>query len=143
MTRIRPVFLNQNKTSFRRTGVGVCESPDLSEINFSLNKILIDTSLSHKQSKPKKNKRSTIPSQKATRIRNSRQNLVQMTSLDWKDLLAFFIALGSIVFNFTPILEHHLSNLSSHVRDQIIKTMEDQIQDLPDLDDESPSTRTL
>ena len=92
---------------------------------------------------PKKNKRSTIPSQKSTRIRNSRQNLVQMSSLDWKDLLAFFIALGSIVFNSTPILEQHLSNLSSHVRDQIVKIMEDQIEDLPDLNDESPSTRTL
>ena len=66
-----------------------------------------------------------------------------MSSLDWKDLLAFFIALGSVVFNSTPILEQHLSNLSSHVCDQIIKTMEDQIQDLPDLDDESPSTWIL
>ena len=66
-----------------------------------------------------------------------------MSSLDWKDLLAFFIALGSIVFNSTPILEQHLINLSSHVRGTIVKIMEDQIEDLPDLDDESPSTRTL
>ena len=134
---------DQNQTNFPQTGIGVCESPDISTISFSSDKIPIDTSLSHKRSKPKKEKRSTIPSQKSTRIRNSHQSLIQMSSIDWKDLLVFFITLGSIVYNSSPILEQHISNRSSHVRDQIIKTMKDQIHDLPDLDYESPSTRTL
>ena len=134
---------SENKNNFPRTGIGVCKSPDLSKISFSSDKIPIDTSLSHRNSKPKKNKRSTIPSRKSNQIRNSCQNLVQMSSLDWKDLLAFFIALGSIVFNSTPILEQHLTNLASRVRDRNVKIVEDQIEDLPDLDDKSPSTRTL
>ena len=51
--------------------------------------------------------------------------------------------MGSVVFNSTPVLPDCFSNISKSVHDKIIELMELQIEELPDLDDESSSMRTL
>ena len=47
----------------------------------------------------------TKPVQRSTQT--SRQNLVKMGSIEWPELLAFFLTLGSLIFNTTPTLPNH------------------------------------
>ena len=112
-------------------------------MTFSDEKIPIDRSLSHKRSKVTKSKKKTFTGPLRRSTRNSRQNLVKIGSFDWPELLAFFLAMGSVVFNSTPVLPDCFSNISKSVHDKIAEVMESQIEELPDLDDSSPSMRTL
>ena len=53
------------------------------------------------------------------------------------------MTLGSLIFNTTPILPDCFSNISKQVHDKVIALMESQIEDLPDLTNESPTMRNL
>ena len=132
---------SDNKRKFERTGIGT-EPPK--RVTFSDEKIPIDKSLSHKRSKvTKSSKKKTFTGPLRRSTRNSCQNLVKIGSFDWPELLAFFLAMGSVVFNSTPVLPDCFSNISKSIHDKIAKVMESQIEELPDLDDNSPSMRTL
>ena len=128
--------------NFQRTGIGTNTSRK--QVTFADQKIPIDKSLSHKKSSRNRPKRSKYPRPGLRRSqRNSRQNLVQMASFDWPELLAFFISFGSIIFFSTPILTDCFSGISQQVHDKVIKFMEDQIEEVPDLSNECASMRTL
>ena len=129
-----------NKRQFERTGIG---TESCKRVTFSDGKIPIDKSLSHKRSKVTKPKKKTFTGPLRRSTRNSRQNLVKIGSFDWSELLAFFLAMGSVVFNSTPVLPDCFSNISKSVHDKIAEVMESQIEEFPDLDDNSPSMRTL
>ena len=128
--------------NFKRTGVGT-DTPR-KQVTFGDQKIPIDKSLSPKKNSVGRSKRSKDPHPGLRRSpRNSRQNLVQMASFDWPELLAFFISFGSIIFFSTLILMDCFSGIFQEVHDKIIKFMEDQIEEIPDLSNECASMKTL
>ena len=129
-----------NKRKFERTGIG---TEHQKRVTFSDEKIPIDKSLSHKRSKVTKSKKKIFTGPLRRSTRNSRQNLVKIGSFNWPELLAFFLTIGSVVFNSSPVLPDCFSNISKSVHDKIAEVMESQIEELPDLDNNSPSMRTL
>ena len=89
--------------NFKRTGVG--KNTPRKQVTFTDQKMPIDKSLSHKKNYGGWSKKLKYPHPGLRRSpRNSRQNLVQMASFDWPELVAFLYKFwfNRFLFNAHP-----------------------------------------